>query len=174
MQTKENSNWNFVPKDAFGVNKVVIAFPGMGKTTYALHTPGVVDLDFGSFRSALGVSPQQQGSIYPQFVKYLQFYRKLWLILTNDPGLIPGLKSAGFQVVVNVPSDLNDLLRRVQQRDGKDRPFAMQLAKNLPRWVDDWKKLAARYQVQLVESDYLYLGQSNSKEVANHGSNKGT
>lgn len=133
-----------------------LAFPGMGKTTYAKTHPGVLDLDFGNFRSALKVSPRENGKLYPAFISLAKRYADQgWVILTNEPGLIPLAKQSGFKIVVEVPSDVEELVRRVALRDGKGNAFVKALRSNAPSWVSGWISTARKYKLPLVKGKYF-------------------
>lgn len=152
MQTKKQ--WNVSTRPVRG-SIVYIAFPGMGKTTYALHHPGVVDLDFGSFRSALGVAPARQSTIYNAFVKFANTYTKGgYTVLTNDPGLIPLFKQDGYTIVVSLPSDVEELVKRVVARHSNPA-FDKALEQNAVRWVEDWVKLANRYGAKISRQRFF-------------------
>lgn len=156
MQSKKQ--WNISTKPVRG-SDVYIAFPGMGKTTYALHHPGVVDLDFGSFRSALGVAPARQATIYNAFVKFANTYtRGGFTVLTNDPGLIPLFKQDGYNVIVSVPSDIEDLVKRVVARHSNPA-FDKQLKIHADEWVEDWVQTANRYGAKLHRERYFSTSQ---------------
>lgn len=158
MQTKEsNGNWNVTTTPVRGSN-IYVAFPGMGKTTYALHHAGVVDLDFGSFRSAMGVAPKRQSTLYSSFVKLANTYtRGGFNVLTNDPGLIPMFKQDGYNVIVSLPEDVGELVNRVILR-GSNPAFDRSLAAHADEWVEGWAKTAKRYGAKIVYQKYFSIG----------------
>lgn len=154
MQTKKQ--WNISTRPVRG-SHVYVAFPGMGKTTYARHTAGVVDLDFGSFRSAMGVAVKSQATLFPSFVKFANTFTKGgFTVLTNDPGLIPFFKQDGYQVVVSLPSDEDDLVKRVLARHSNPA-FDSALKEHASEWVQDWVKTANRYGVKIMRQRYFSI-----------------
>lgn len=154
MQTKKQ--WNISTRPVRN-SHIYVAFPGMGKTTYALHHSGVVDLDFGAFRSALGVSPARQSTIYSAFVKFANTYTKGgYTVLTNDPGLIPFFKQDGYQVTVSLPSDEEDLVKRVLARHSNPA-FDKQLELHANEWIEGWVKTANRYGAKIVRQRYFSI-----------------
>lgn len=154
MQSKKQ--WNISTRPVRG-SRIYVAFPGMGKTTYALHHPGVVDLDFGSFRSAMGVAPARQATLYNAFVKFANTYtRGGYTVLTNDPGLIPLFKQDGYQVIVSLPSDEEDLVKRVRARDSNPA-FSKQLEQHATEWIEGWVKAANRYGAKIVRQRYFSI-----------------
>lgn len=154
MQSKKQ--WNITTKPIRG-STVYIAFPGMGKTTYALHHAGVVDMDFGSFRSAMGVAPARQATLYDPFIKLCNTFTKGgFTVLTNEPGLIPFFKQCGYVIVVNLPSDVEDIIKRVLER-GSNPAFDREYSKMAPKWVEDWKKIAEKYGAKILFSKYFSI-----------------
>lgn len=152
MQTKKQ--WNVSTRPIRG-SQIYVAFPGMGKTTYALQHPGVVDLDFGSFRSAMGVAPKAQSTLFSPFVKFINTYtRGGFTVLTNEPGLIPFLKQDGYQVTVALPSDEEDLVKRVLARHSNPA-FDKQLEQHVSEWTSDWARVADRYGAKIVRQRYF-------------------
>lgn len=161
MQSEKQ--WNISTKPVRG-STVYIAFPGMGKTTYALRHPGVADLDFGSFRSALGVAPKSQATIYSPFVKFCNTYIKGgFVVVTNDPGLIPMFKQQGCQVIVSLPSDEDDLVKRVLDRHSNPA-FDKMLQAHATEWIEGWVKQANRYGAKIVRQRYFSVPQGGHHE----------
>lgn len=163
MQSQKAGDWNVSTKPIRGSN-IYVAFPGLGKTTYALHHPGVVDLDFGSFRSALGVAPARQSTIYSAFVKFANTYTKGgFIVLTNEPALIPLFKQDGYKIVVCLPENVDAIVKRVIDRHSNpafDRIFS----ENAAKWSDDWAKIAKRYGAQIVYQKSFSVEVSNGSE----------
>lgn len=160
MQSK-TENWNL--NDSAPVlpgGQIYIAFPGLGKTTYARQHCNVVDLDFGTYRSARMVSPNEQKSLYPEFSRYVKYWFKDgWIVLTNDQGLIPYLKQfAEGRIVVELPENVNDLVLRVARREkvsGKNQIFANALAKNAFQWVEGWQSYARKYNIPVIHTKFF-------------------
>lgn len=156
-------NWNISTRPIRG-SQIYVAFPGMGKTTYARQHAGVVDLDFGSFRSALGVAPKMQATLFGPFVKFANTYTKGgFTVLTNEPGLIPYLKQDGYKVIVSLPKDISDLVDRVLKRH-LNPTFDKMLAENAESWMNDWARTAKRYGAEITYSRYFNI----LKEVEKH------
>jgi hypothetical protein len=137
-----------------------IAFPGMGKTTYAKSHTGVIDLDYGMFRDSWFKTFYQHhpkmGAINRMFTHLCVKYAKQgWIILTNDPALAPLLKQSGFNVIIEVPSDVEELVERVALRDGEKDAFVQALRRNGPEWVSSWIQTATKYQLPLVKGKYF-------------------
>lgn len=148
MQTKEKQN------------RIFVAFPGMGKTTYALSNAGVVDLDFGNFRSALKVAKEDEHTLFPSFQRLAKYYFKDgYDVLTNEPNLIPLLKQfAENRIVVVLPKNNAALVQRVQEREEKkhvNASFPIALAQNIDSWIDGWTKISDQYHVPIKCVDYF-------------------
>lgn len=149
MQTKRNTQ-----------NHIFVAFPGMGKTTYALSHSGVVDLDFGNFRSALKVPREQQHTLYSAYQRLAKYYFKDgYDVLTNDQGLIPFLKQfAEGRIIMVLPLNEAEHVERVKQRE-KANPinagFPKMLSENISTWVDDWAEVANRYNIPINHVRYF-------------------
>nr|UBR89008.1 hypothetical protein [Picobirnavirus sp.] len=155
--------WNISSRPPASKAEVFVAFPGMGKTTYALQHAGVVDLDFGSFRSAFGVHPKQQGSLFPAFVKFINTFSKSgFTVLTNEPGLIPLLKSSGYQVVVSLPANKQALVQRVLKR-ASNPAFDKQLSIHVDEWVSDWARTAKKYGAEIRYQQYFDVNTSKEE-----------
>lgn len=148
MQSKENQN------------KVYVAFPGMGKTTYALSHAGTIDLDFGNFRSALKVEKENEHVLFPAFQRLAKFYFKDgYDVLTNEPSMIPLMKQfAERRMVMILPRDKTALVQRVQERERRrhvNADFPIALAKNVDSWVSDWAKIAQKYDITVMYVNYF-------------------
>lgn len=157
MHTKKQVDWNVDTQSTPG-KRVYVAFPGMGKTTYALHHAGVVDLDFGSFRSALGVPSNSQQTVFGPFIKLLNTYsRGGFTVLTNEPSLTPYLKSSGYQVIIVVPDDVEEVKQRVLKR-GSNPAFDKLFATHAQDWIHDWESIGKRYGVKVVHQKYFNIG----------------
>lgn len=141
-------------------NRIFVAFPGMGKTTYALSHPGVIDLDFGNYRSSLKVDKKQEGTLLTPFARLMKYYYKDgYDVLTNDPKLINLAKQfAEGRVVVVLPKDFQEHVERVKQREEKrhvNAEFPKLLAENVDKWVHDWESIAARFKVPVRRVKYF-------------------
>lgn len=79
----------------------IVAFPGSGKTYFAKRANFVIDLDFGHFRTAMGKTKAQESTLLDRFAKMIDAYvDEGWCVLTNEPALIPLLKSKPLKVIV--------------------------------------------------------------------------
>lgn len=102
----------------------ILAFPGMGKTPLAQKCGKFIDLDFGHFRSAFGVSKEKEASLISPFIKLMEEYEKEgYVVLSNDPKVL-GQTSVDY---VFVPSDP----RRAAKKLDVD-PAVVE------EWIDDW------------------------------------
>lgn len=149
MQTKRNTQ-----------NHIFVAFPGMGKTTYALSHSGIVDLDFGYLRSALQVPKDNQHTIYAAYQRLASYYfREGYDILTNDQGLIPFLKQfAEGDIVMVLPLNNDEHAVRVMQREAGrngNKAFAKALKENIDTWADDWAHVANKYHIPIHHVRYF-------------------
>lgn len=160
MQSKENWNLNesSAPKKVGG--QVYFAFPGMGKTTYARQHANVVDLDFGTYRSARLVEPKEQSVLYPEFSRLMKYYYKYgFIVLTNDYKLIPFVKQfAEGRMVMELPVNGEVLARRVMERDqaeGGNITFARALSQNVLTWVKDWERYAQKYHIPVIKTEFF-------------------
>lgn len=143
------------------MKKFILAFPGMGKTTLALRVPGLIDLDYGSFRTALDVDPRQDQTATLQ--KYMKLANKYgaegFTILSNEPQLMPYLKQSGWEVEVVLPAKDVDLADRISRRYGNDGGwhgrFLGALKKNQSEWVDNRIKEATKYDFKIHRVHYL-------------------
>jgi len=151
MQTKKKQNRNIV----------LFAFPGMGKTTYALHKPGAIDLDFGNFRSANKVTKEKDSVLQMPFSRLIKYYfRDGYNVLTNEPALIPLVKQfTGNRIAVALPVDPDELVERVIQRSKGDnyhsQDFAKQMKDNIDEWLQGWTKVALKYEVPIHWVTYV-------------------
>lgn len=132
-------------------------FPWYGENNLRPISAGIVDLDFGSFRSALGVVPKSQSTIYSPFVKFINtFVKGGFSVVTNEPGIIPLLKQSGYKVVVSLPDSIEDLVRRVLKRNSNPA-FDAQLKLNAEKWVSDWERLGKKYGAEVIFQKYFSL-----------------
>lgn len=149
----------------------VLAFPGMGKTTLALREPGLIDLDYGSFRTALNKAPSDdQTQVMRSFMRLANRYgSEGFIVLSNEPQLLPYLKQSGWDILMVLPTDYTDIHARISARYGDDGQwhghFLEAMRENQAKWVNDWIKLADRYHVNYVQVKYL-------SEVLNQWRNK--
>jgi len=75
-------------------NKVIFAFPGMGKTPAAKRLGNFIDLDFGHFREAHLTRKEDEGQLIPAFMRLIMaYYQEGWNVLTNEPKLILPIKA---------------------------------------------------------------------------------
>lgn len=143
------------------LNIIVFAFPGMGKTTYALQHPQVVDLDFGNFRSALKVKKEDEAQLILPFSRLMKYYfRDGFTILCNEPSLIPLVKQfAEGRIYMVLPRSKVDLVERVKQRAQQsnyhDKGFADLMEKNIESWVSDWEQMAYKYNIPIDYDEFL-------------------
>lgn len=151
MQTKRKQNSNIV----------LFAFPGMGKTTYALHTPGAIDLDFGNYRSANKVKKEDEARLLLPFSRLVKYYfRDGFNVLVNEPSLIPLVKQfTGNRVAVALPVDADELVERVIQRSKGDnyhsKDFAKQMKDNIDEWLQGWTQTALKYGISIHWVNYV-------------------
>lgn len=139
--------------------RIFVAFPGMGKTTYALSHSGVVDLDFGNFRSAMKVAKENEHILLPAFQRLVSIYVKDGFdVFTNEPSTIPLIKQIGSSIMVVLPRDIPELVMRVRKREQKrhgNLAFVKALAQNGTNWVSDWDKIARKYNISVQYVNYL-------------------
>lgn len=141
---------------------IIVAYPGSGKTTLTKNTPGIIDLDFGTYRAAHKVDKADQEQLFPSFVRLARYYvNDGYVVLTNDHKLIPWLKQLGVSVKVFVPDIPWDaLVMRLYQREThKGESWAEQFAKMVEGWgpesLDDWINTASKYDVPVYRAEYL-------------------
>lgn len=141
-------------------NKIYFAFPGMGKTTFALNHCGFIDLDFGNLRSAFKVEKSKEHELFNGFSRLIKiYYRDSYNVMTNEPSLIPLVKQfAEKAMVMELPLDNTELVSRVKFREEKrhvNADFPKQLAENVDTWVNDWERIAKRYSVPIIRVKYF-------------------
>jgi len=134
---------------------VVLAFPGTGKSTAAKQLPGVIDLDFGFFRSAFKVRKEDEATLLEPYSKMvLQFVNSGFTVLINEPKVVPYLlqKHINVQVVVPEQDTIGEVASRVKARGGVgDRAFAAAMLKSGLSWVADWLKTAISHNLSFIE-----------------------
>lgn len=136
-------------------NLIYVAFPGMGKTTYALRHGGVIDLDFGNFRSAMGRRRDISDSAalkvpFSRLIRY--YYQDGFNVFTNEYTLIPLIKQfAEGNIVMVLPSNIETHVRRVnaraKQNNRHEISFAKEMESNISTWVEDWSSFARVYKI---------------------------
>lgn len=113
---------------------LVFAFPGMGKTPYALTHAGVVDADFGDFRAAMNVAKDHEKVLLLPWSKLIStwLYRG-FTVLSNDPKLFSFFKSYPRAVV---------FLPALPAYSAKKMNVS---ADTVKEWTLDWEKQAKKY-----------------------------
>lgn len=139
---------------------VFVAFPGIGKTTYARSHTNVVDLDYGyydkAFKAAYSGRDQKKGPINFIFTRMISSYLKDgWVVLTNHPYIIKNLVGEKMKVIMVLPSDPDDLVKRVENRDGQKNKFVIDLKQNIHKWINDWERIAKEYNVDIAYVNYF-------------------
>lgn len=121
------------------MNKVVCAFPGLGKTFLSRVNPHFLDLDFVQYKSM---------SREDALVRYAQdiLSHPSRTVLINDPFVISYLKNRDVTVVL--PMSKVDLLNRIKKRG--DEKFAVHLDMNYDRWIHEWIDCARSNECKLV------------------------
>lgn len=142
--------------------RFVLAFPGMGKTTLAKRKPGLIDLDYGSFRTALLKEPtDDQKSVIRSFMILANRYgAEGFTVLSNEPKLMPYLKNNGRSVMVVLPKSDVDLAKRIAERyhaddGGWHGHFLFNLATHQDDWVRGWEDSAKKYGFKVYKVNYL-------------------
>lgn len=153
MQTKETKE----------KNRVFFAFPGMGKTTYALSKAGAVDLDFGNFRSAFGRG-RKSGNTADLLIPFSKLIKYYWQdgynVLTNEPSLIPLVKQfAEGYITMVLPKDDELHVERVKQRalgnNRHDLQFAREMERHYDEWINGWMEKASNYKLPIKFVHYF-------------------
>lgn len=122
-------------------NKVILAFPGMGKTPLSDKNAKYFDLDFGTFRSALGYTSDQNSEVLPLFVKYLQ-------LLDEDHN--------GVVFMINEPLILTQVHVSHMYLPGWPLFSAKKMGvseEQINRWSVDWRNYARKYHVPVTYVD---------------------
>lgn len=121
------------------MNKVVCAFPGLGKTFLSHINPHFVDLDFVQYKS---MSRRDALAKYAQDI--LSYPSRT--VLINDPFVISRLKDRDVTVVL--PLSKVDLLERIRKRG--DDELAVHLEMNYDKWIREWIDCARSNKCKLV------------------------
>lgn len=123
------------------MNKVVCAFPGLGKTFLSRVNPHFLDLDFVQYKSM---------SREDALVRYAQdiLFHPLRTVLINDPFVISYLKNR--DVIVVLPTSKMDLLNRIKKRG--DEEFAVHLEMNYDRWIREWMDCALSNKCKIIKT----------------------
>jgi hypothetical protein len=115
---------------------VLLAFPGLGKTPLAKRESRYIDLDFGFFRSALGVKKEDEAKLLRPFADLAKFYADQgYIVLTNEPKLMDVMKITK----VYLPKDVKYSARKLKVDE-----------KTAEQWVADWEQLAVKHHVPVV------------------------
>lgn len=114
----------------------ILAFPGMGKTPLALQRGKYLDLDFGSFRDALGVPKEQERTLLKPFAKLMEKYEHDgFIVLSNDPKLMEVTRISK----VYLPLILNYSATKLKVD-----------VDTVTTWVNDWRILAKEHDVPVI------------------------
>lgn len=135
---------------------VILAFPGMGKTPLTKRESGYIDLDFGFFRSALGVRKEDEATLLKPFAKLAKMYADQgFIVLSNEPKLMDVMRVTK----VYLPKDVRYSARKLKVP-----------VETAQEWVKGWDDMARKHSVPVV---YLstgldhYLGKKGGHQNGN-------
>lgn len=115
---------------------VILAFPGMGKTPLAKLDSKYLDLDFGFFRTALGVPKEREATLLKPFSKLARLYvDQGYIVLTNEPKLMEVMKISK----VYLPKDAKYSAKKLKV------PIS-----TAEEWIQGWASDARKHSIPVV------------------------
>jgi len=148
---------------------ILLAFPGTGKTPLARKDPRYLDLDFGFFRTALGVKKEDEAILYQPFVDMARMYEDQgFVVLTNEPGILDHIARMHDGKSAKPMWPIKMILPKETKYSAKKLGVSKETVQN---WIADWEVAAKRNNVKVT---YIstgldhYLGDRAGKFTSTH------
>lgn len=125
-------------------NKLILAFPGMGKTPLSIRNGKYRDIDFGTFRSGMDVSKEDESTLLLPFANYLMAMDSDvngLTFMTNEPKLMQLIHvdkvylPSNYQASQYCATKMGVTVRQIIE------------------WKSDWYNMAQKYNVPVVFVD---------------------